>query len=139
MVANLLLDLYNMSDPVIATAAPALGNTFFSLFGTHEDGDVPGGDVGVLPRWASIQKSREGYHYLTDSHRVLADRRIVLRSTAMYFALSRRTIGDDAFSRNRRMTLTCHSGGESLVTANLPMISATVNGVVVAAITPITD
>lgn len=34
-MANLFYDLRSYTDPVIATAAPALGNAFFSLFGTN--------------------------------------------------------------------------------------------------------
>jgi hypothetical protein len=33
--ANLFYDLYSMTDPVIASAAPALANAFFTLFGTN--------------------------------------------------------------------------------------------------------
>lgn len=33
--ANLYFDLYSMTDPVIATASPALANSFFSMFGTN--------------------------------------------------------------------------------------------------------
>ena len=37
VVATLFYDLYSMTDPLIATAAPALGAAFFALFGTAED------------------------------------------------------------------------------------------------------
>ena len=32
---TLFYDLYSFTDPVIATAVPALGNAFFALFGTN--------------------------------------------------------------------------------------------------------
>ena len=34
LLATVYLDLYHMMDPVIATAAPALANSFFTMFGT---------------------------------------------------------------------------------------------------------
>jgi hypothetical protein len=34
MIATLFYNLYSFTDPVIATAAPALANAFFTLFGT---------------------------------------------------------------------------------------------------------
>jgi hypothetical protein len=33
--ANLYFDLYSMTDPLIASASPALANSFFSMFGTN--------------------------------------------------------------------------------------------------------
>ena len=34
LIATLFFDLYHLTDPVVATAAPALANSFFTMFGT---------------------------------------------------------------------------------------------------------
>ena len=38
VTVTLFYDLYSFTDPVIATAVPALGNAFFALFGTDGRG-----------------------------------------------------------------------------------------------------
>lgn len=42
VIAHLFYDLASFTDPVIATAAPALANAFFGLFGTNETEESPG-------------------------------------------------------------------------------------------------